>query len=104
MTIMRMYAVAAAAAAVVLVSASAAGGGAKTHAVSGKVSIISEATGAEQTHFKNVLADFEKLNPNIEVKYTSAGRNLSTILATAVAGGVLFHLGEHGIWLGAQLL
>ncbi len=87
MTIMRMYAVAAAAAAVVLVSASAAGGGAKTHAVSGKVSIISEATGAEQTHFKNVLADFEKLNPNIEVKYTSAGRNLSTILATAVAGG-----------------
>jgi alpha-glucoside transport system substrate-binding protein len=90
MTITRVYAVAAAAAAVVLASASAAGGGPTKHAralISGKVSIISEATGPEQKHFLNVLADFKKLQPNIDVKYTSAGRNLSTILATAVAGG-----------------
>jgi alpha-glucoside transport system substrate-binding protein len=88
---MRIYAAAAAAVAVVLVAASAAGGGAsKQHAaakISGTVSIISEATGPEQTHFKNVLKDFQKLYPNVETKYTSAGRNLSTILATAVAGG-----------------
>jgi alpha-glucoside transport system substrate-binding protein len=87
----RVYAVAATAIAAILVAASAAGSTApKGHAaakISGTVSIISEATGAEQTHFKNVLADFEKLYPDIQTKYTSAGRNLSTILATAVAGG-----------------
>jgi alpha-glucoside transport system substrate-binding protein len=87
----RVYAVAAAATAVTLMAASAAGGGAsKGHAaaaISGTVSIISEATGPEQTHFKNVLADFHKLYPNVDVKYTSAGRQLTTILSTAVAGG-----------------
>jgi len=91
MTIIRFYAVAAAAIAAVLVAASVAGGSAPKghHAakISGTVSIISEATGAEQEHFKNVLADFEKLYPDIDTKYTSAGRNLPTILSTAVAGG-----------------
>ena len=86
----RIYAVAAAATAVTLMAVSAAGGGpTKRHAakISGTVSIISEATGAEQEHFKNVLKDFEKLYPDIETKYTSAGRNLTTILSTQVAGG-----------------
>ena len=92
MTIIRVYAVAAAALAAVLIAASAAGGSApKSHhavkKVSGTVSIISEATGAEQEHFKNVLADFEKLYPDIDTKYTSAGRQLTTILSTQVAGG-----------------
>jgi alpha-glucoside transport system substrate-binding protein len=91
MTTMRVYAVAAAAIAAILVAASAAGGAApKGHAaakISGTVSIISEATGSGQTAFKAVLADFEKLYPDITTKYTSAGRNLTTILSTAVAGG-----------------
>lgn len=91
MTAMRMYAVAAAAVAAILVAASAAGGSAPTghHAakISGTVSIISEATGAEQEHFKNVLEDFEKVYPDIDTKYTSAGRNLTTLLSTQVAGG-----------------
>jgi alpha-glucoside transport system substrate-binding protein len=93
MTVIRVYAVAAAAIAAILVAASvsAAGGAApRGHTapkISGTVSIISEATGAEQEHFKNVLADFEKLYPDIDTKYTSAGRNLTTILSTAVAGG-----------------
>jgi alpha-glucoside transport system substrate-binding protein len=94
MTGTRTYALAAAAIAAiaaVLVAASVASGTApKRHVtpkVSGTISIISEATGAEQEHFKNVLADFEKLNPDIETKYTSAGRNLTTILSTAVEGG-----------------
>ena len=91
MKIIRVYAVAAAAIAAILVAASAAGGSAPKghHAakISGTVSIISEATGAEQEHFKNVLADFKKLYPDIDTKYTSAGRNLTTLLSTQVAGG-----------------
>jgi alpha-glucoside transport system substrate-binding protein len=79
--------------AVLGVAAATAGSGTKPtakqnrQAVSGTVSVISEATGAEQTNFKAVLAGFEKLYPNVTVRYTSAGRNLPTILATAVAGG-----------------
>jgi alpha-glucoside transport system substrate-binding protein len=87
---MRVYAVAAAAIAAILLAASVAGGAPKRHAtpkISGTVSIISEATGAEQEHFLNVLKDFEKLYPDIETKYTSAGRNLTTLLSTQVAGG-----------------
>jgi len=87
---MRIYAVAAAATAVTLMAVSAAGGGPSNRQapnISGTVSIISEATGAEQEHFKNVLEDFEKVYPDIDTKYTSAGRNLTTILSTQVAGG-----------------
>jgi alpha-glucoside transport system substrate-binding protein len=91
MTVMRVYAVAAAAIAAILVAASAAGGaapkGQAAAKISGTVSIISEATGAEQQHFLNVLKDFEKLYPDIDTKYTSAGRNLTTLLSTQVAGG-----------------
>jgi alpha-glucoside transport system substrate-binding protein len=94
MTKFRVLAVAVAltaAAAAILVAASVGGATPKKQhvntAVSGTVSIISEATGAEQKNFQNVLDDFQKLYPNVKVKYTSAGRQLPTILSTAVAGG-----------------
>jgi alpha-glucoside transport system substrate-binding protein len=71
--------------------AAAAGGGPTAptgnQQVRGNISIISEATGPEIKYFKAVLADFEKKNPNVNVKYTSAGRQLPQILSTAVQGG-----------------
>jgi ABC-type glycerol-3-phosphate transport system substrate-binding protein len=73
------------------VGVSAAGGGAKKaqagSAISGKISVISEATGPEIKNFQAVLAGFMKKYPKVTVKYTSAGRQISTILGTAVAGG-----------------
>ena len=51
------------------------------------ISVISEATAADQKSFQAVLARFEQKNPNYDVKYTSAGRQLVTILSTAVQGG-----------------
>jgi alpha-glucoside transport system substrate-binding protein len=56
-------------------------------AVSGSISVVSEATGAEQKNFLKVLDGFKKLNPDVTVKYTSAGRQLPTLLGTAVEGG-----------------
>jgi alpha-glucoside transport system substrate-binding protein len=71
--------------------AAAAGGGQTAptgnQQVRGNISIISEATGPEIRYFKAVLADFEKKFPNVNVKYTSAGRQLPQILSTAVQGG-----------------
>jgi alpha-glucoside transport system substrate-binding protein len=71
--------------------AAAAGGGPATPAgeqqVRGNVSIISEATGPEIRYFRKVLDAFEKKNPGVKVKYTSAGRQLPQILSTAVQGG-----------------
>jgi alpha-glucoside transport system substrate-binding protein len=55
--------------------------------ISGTVSIISEATPAEQENFRAVLNGFERQYPRVNVRYTNAGRNISTILSTAVAGG-----------------
>jgi len=83
-----------AATAVALAAASAADSGgakgtrtAKPAVVSGTVSVISEATGAEQKNFLKVLDAFKKRYPKVNVKYTSAGRQLPTVLSTAVAGG-----------------
>jgi ABC-type glycerol-3-phosphate transport system substrate-binding protein len=59
----------------------------RTTAVSGSITVVSEATGAEQKNFLAVLDGFKKLYPNVNVKYTSAGRNLPTLLATSVQGG-----------------
>ncbi|MEP6893428.1 MAG: extracellular solute-binding protein, partial [Gaiellaceae bacterium] len=56
-------------------------------AISGKISVISEATGPEIKNFKAVLAGFTKKYPKVKVKYNSAGRQIATILGTAVAGG-----------------
>ena len=90
----RVYLAALGIAAVALIAAASAGGSgtstnqaAKRSAVSGTVSIISEATGAEQKNFLKVIDDFKKLYPKVNVKYSSAGRQLPTILSTAVAGG-----------------
>jgi ABC-type glycerol-3-phosphate transport system substrate-binding protein len=68
-------------------AATATGGGKAPAALSGTVSVISEATGPEQKNFQAVLAGFKALNPGVTVKYTSAGRNISTVLSTAVQGG-----------------
>ena len=71
--------------------AAAASGGSTAPAgnqqVRGNISIISEATGPEQRYFKKVLAAFEKKFPNVNVKYTSAARQLPQVLSTAVQGG-----------------
>jgi alpha-glucoside transport system substrate-binding protein len=75
-----------------LAIAAAAGGGPASdqgtnQRVRGNISIISEATGPEIRYFRAVLAAFERKNPGVNVKYTSAGRQLPQILSTAVQGG-----------------
>src|SRR5688500_2223481 len=88
MTKHRLYGLMLAALVAGLVAAlSAAGGVATTSQVAGSVSVISEATGAEQKNFLAVLDGFKKLHPQVKVKYTSAGRQLGTLLGTAVQGG-----------------
>ncbi len=56
-------------------------------AVSGSISIEGVWTGAEQKNFEAVIAGFNKLYPNVKVKYKSTGDNTPTVLSTAVAGG-----------------
>jgi len=78
-------------AAIVLAAALAAGVGAlaapsKPHAT-GTISVEAVWSGPEQKSFEAVLAGFKKTNPGVTVKYTSAGDQLPTVLATAVAGG-----------------
>ena len=62
--------------------ATEAGGGA-----SGSVSVMAIWTGAEQANFQAVLDGFKEQNPDVDVKYTAAGDQLPTQLATAVEGG-----------------
>jgi alpha-glucoside transport system substrate-binding protein len=57
------------------------------HAVSGNISMVGVWSGAEAKNFGLVLKAFEKLNPGVHVKYTSAGDNTPTVLSTAVQGG-----------------
>ncbi len=57
------------------------------HAVSGNISMVGVWSGAEAKNFNMVLSAFEKLNPGVHVKYTSAGDNTPTVLSTAVQGG-----------------
>lgn len=59
----------------------------KNEAVSGSLSIVGIWTGPEQKRFQAVLDGFEKLYPNVSVKYTSGGDNTPTILSTAIQGG-----------------
>jgi alpha-glucoside transport system substrate-binding protein len=74
-----------------LVIAATAGGGPASEQgatqVKGNISIISEATGPEQRYFRAVLDAFERKNPGVNVKYTSAARQLPQVLSTAVQGG-----------------
>ncbi|MDX6683261.1 MAG: alpha-glucoside transport system substrate-binding protein [Solirubrobacteraceae bacterium] len=55
--------------------------------VSGSLTIVGVWTGDEQKSFQAVLDGFTAKNPKVEVKYTSAGDNVSTVLGTAVQGG-----------------
>jgi alpha-glucoside transport system substrate-binding protein len=52
-----------------------------------QISIMAVYTGAEQRAFQSVLDSFMDANPDVEVKYTSAGDELPTVLETAVKGG-----------------
>ncbi len=44
-------------------------------------------TGPEQASFQAVINGFKEKNPDAEVKYTSGGDNIVTVLSTAVEGG-----------------
>jgi alpha-glucoside transport system substrate-binding protein len=55
--------------------------------VSGSISVMAVWTGPEQEAFQAVLDKFTEENPDVDVKYTSAGDQLPTQLSTAVAGG-----------------
>jgi alpha-glucoside transport system substrate-binding protein len=66
------------------------GGAAPTKAnnnVKGSLTMMAKWSGDEQKSFQKVLDQFQKLYPNVTVKFTSAGNELPTVLATAVAGG-----------------
>jgi ABC-type glycerol-3-phosphate transport system substrate-binding protein len=56
-------------------------------AVSGNIAIMGVWTGPEQESFQAVLDGFTEKNPDVTVKYTSAGDQLPTQLSTAVEGG-----------------
>ena len=55
--------------------------------VTGNVSIMAVWSGQEQASFQAVIDEFNKLYPNVNVKFTSAGDQLPTVLSTAVQGG-----------------
>jgi len=70
------------------------GGGGQTAAqtgpdpsVRGNVSITAVWSGEEQRSFRAVLDGFEERYPNVNVRYTSGGDQLPTVLSTAVQGG-----------------
>jgi len=56
-------------------------------AVSGTVSFDGIWTGAEATAFGKVIKAFNRVYPNVHVKYKPVGNNVPTVLATAIAGG-----------------
>jgi alpha-glucoside transport system substrate-binding protein len=73
--------------ALAVAAASATGATAHKQAVSGKLSMVGIWTGPEQKNFQLVLDGFHKKFPGVSVKYTSAGDNTPTVLATSIAGG-----------------
>src|SRR5436305_12047244 len=56
-------------------------------AVSGSITFDGIWTAAEATAFGKVIAAFNKVYPNVHVKYKPVGNNVPTVLATAIAGG-----------------
>ena len=60
---------------------------ASPQAVSGNITFDGIWTGAEASHFANVIKVFNKTYPNVKVNYKPVGDNLPTVLATAIAGG-----------------
>jgi alpha-glucoside transport system substrate-binding protein len=61
--------------------------GGSTSSVSGSISFVGIWTGPEQKAFQAVITAFNQQYPKVHVKYTSAGNNVPTVLATAVQGG-----------------
>jgi len=55
--------------------------------VSGSVSFDGIWTGSEATAFGDVIKAFNKIYPNVKVKYNPLGNNLTTVLSTAITGG-----------------
>jgi hypothetical protein len=68
-------------------SGARAGSSAQNLAVSGSVSFDGVWTGSEATDFGKVIAAFNKVYPKVHIKYNPLGNNVSTVLATAIAGG-----------------
>ncbi len=58
-----------------------------TKAVSGSISFDGVWTGSEAASFGKVIKAFNKVYPKVKVKYKPLGNNVSTVLATAIAGG-----------------
>src|SRR6266404_6872815 len=56
-------------------------------AVSGSISFDGIWTAAEATAFGKVIAAFNQVYPKVKVNYKPVGNNVSTVLATAIAGG-----------------
>jgi alpha-glucoside transport system substrate-binding protein len=55
--------------------------------VSGSVTFDGIWTGSEATAFGSVIKAFNKVYPNVKVKYNPLGNNLTTVLSTAITGG-----------------
>jgi ABC-type glycerol-3-phosphate transport system substrate-binding protein len=58
-----------------------------TSDATGDVAVTAVWSGAEQKAFEAVIDGFKKTAPNVNVKYTSGGDQLPTVLSTAVEGG-----------------
>jgi ABC-type Fe3+ transport system substrate-binding protein len=58
-----------------------------TSAVSGSITFDGIWTGSEATNFGKVISAFNKAYPKVKVNYKPLGNNVSTVLATAIAGG-----------------
>src|SRR5206468_12667354 len=56
-------------------------------AVKGNISVVGIWVAQEQKNFQRVIAAFNKVYPNVHVKYNPAGDNTPTVLSTALAGG-----------------
>lgn len=84
-----LLALAALVAALAVAAAAATGGSAPAKKTGGEttLSIIGIWTGREEQSFQAVIAGFERKNPNLNVRYTSAGDNTPQVLSTAVQGG-----------------
>src|SRR3954451_14587730 len=72
-------------------SSSTSGGGASTTSASknvkGSISVVGIWVAQEQKNFQRVVDAFNKVYPNVTVKYNPAGDNTPTVLATALSGG-----------------
>jgi len=61
--------------------------GAEPSSISGNLSVVGVWSGAEQKSFQAVLDGFKQTHPNVQVRYSSAGDNVPTVVGTAVEGG-----------------